>query len=390
MTPDNPQRHVLHWTNWHPVIDGVSGLFVLEQCSALQAAGTQVGLVCSRIQGLRDFRMNRALLGLPGFFQSNQPVPTLGFKSWHVPGMRPVIAQIQMRMLINRYAAYVRRFGQPDILHGHCALEAGSATRAAALQSALPYVLTEHSSEILNGVEDASRRATAKRVYESAAAVIAVSDRLAGKISELAPAVQPIVIGNMVRDSVFRMARAQRPVTERITIVAISSLVPAKRIDLAINALAGIAPAQSRAIDFVVVGDGPERARLETLAARLSVNCRFMGNLPHAEAMAQLAGAHMLLHPSSFETFGIVLAEAAALGVPVVATRSGGPQSIVHDDSGVLVDVDDLEQIGAAIAAVIDNLPGWECKRPSMIRSCRDRFHESNVVNSIQGVYDRC
>ena len=51
--------HALHLTAWHPVIDGFSGVFVIEQCAALRSHGAQIGLIFSRIQGLRDMSPKR-------------------------------------------------------------------------------------------------------------------------------------------------------------------------------------------------------------------------------------------------------------------------------------------------------------------------------------------
>lgn len=390
MTADPSARHILHMATWHPVIDGVSGLFILEQCAALRSAGHKISLVCSRIQGLRDFRRTRALSGIPGFFHTDDPVPTFGFKAWHLPGMRPWLAQFQKYMLQKRFADYVRVNGRPDVIHAHCVLEAGPAACEIARRERIPYVVTEHSSEILNGVRAPDRRVLAKNVYAQADAVIAVSDALADSISELAPRVQPIVIGNLVRDSVFQMAARRALRADRIVVVAISSLVAAKRIDLAIAAMAALPPALQGKIEFVIIGDGPERARLEALAANQPVQCTFLGSLSHHEAMERLASAQLLVHPSSFETFGVVLAEAAALGVPVVATRSGGPNSIVTDECGILVDVNDVQQLREGIEDIVENLPHWVQKRDNIIQDCRSRFHEVIVVRGILGVYDKC
>jgi glycosyltransferase involved in cell wall biosynthesis len=390
MAIDTSARHILHMATWHPVIDGVSGLFILEQCAALKCAGQNISLVCSRIQGLRDFRRARALSGMPGFFCTDDPVPTFGFKTWHFPGMRLGLAQFQKYMLQRRFADDVHVKGRPAIIHAHCVLEAGPAAREIARRERIPYVVTEHSSEILNGVRAPDRRAMAKAVYTDAAAVIAVSDALARSISDIAPTVQPIVIGNLVRDSVFQMSKRRSPRPDKITIIAISSLVAAKRIDHAIAALAALPPVLQRAIEFLIVGDGPERPRLEALAANQPVPCNFLGNLPHYDAMERLASAHLLVHPSSFETFGVVLAEAAALGVPVIATRSGGPESIVTDDFGILVEVDDVRQLRAGITEILENLPRWDRRRAKIIQECRSRFHEDVVVSGILGVYDKC
>ena len=68
----------------------------------------------------------------------------------------------------------------------------------------------------------------------------------------------------------------------------------------------------------VMVGDGPERARLESKAHALGVNVRFVGKTTRDEAVAWIGAADMLLHASRAEGLSTVIREAEALGVPVV------------------------------------------------------------------------
>jgi glycosyltransferase involved in cell wall biosynthesis len=96
--------------------------------------------------------------------------------------------------------------------------------------------------------------------------------------------------------------------------VTVGRLVASKRVDLAIEHVA-----RSRAFDaLVVVGDGPERARLERLARQKRVDARFVGLVTRGEALAWIAAADAVIHASSAEGASTVLREADALGTPVV------------------------------------------------------------------------
>jgi len=106
--------------------------------------------------------------------------------------------------------------------------------------------------------------------------------------------------------------------------VAVSRLAPYKRLDLAVAAAARLGRR------LIIVGDGPERGRLEAVAraeggARL---VEFAGRVPEAEKFTLLGGARALLFPGE-EDFGIVGVEALATGVPVVALGRGGMLDIV-------------------------------------------------------------
>lgn len=379
--------HVLHMTTWHPYIHGAAGAFVLEQCAALDAVGMEVGLIFSRIEGLRALKLRNWWRGIPGLIQLSEPVPTLGFKSWNLPGMNGMVPYVNKAMLKNRFSAYASSFGRPDILHAHVALEAGSAAYDIAEAFGLEYVVTEHSTEILNGNIGCERTLLARRIYERAKSVIAVSTTLADRILEICPNAKVRVIGNVVRDFVFQLSQDTANARDRIVLAAIGNLVPHKRTHNAIEALAGL-PKQIKAnVELIIIGDGPERGRLEELAGEAGIRAIFYGNLPHDQAMRLLAKADLLVHASAYETFGVVLAEAMALGLPVVATRSGGPQEFVTEETGYLVAVDNVDELRAALSRVFTDISLWRGNRESISRFAYNRFHEISIGAAIAESY---
>jgi glycosyltransferase involved in cell wall biosynthesis len=111
-----------------------------------------------------------------------------------------------------------------------------------------------------------------------------------------------------------------------------------KAVDIIIEAVA-IVVAQ-REIRVEIIGDGVERDRLELLTRThgLSESVRFAGFVPQEECPVILQGARALLLPSVFECGGAVVLEAMSLGIPVVATRWGGPADYLNDDCGILID----------------------------------------------------
>jgi teichuronic acid biosynthesis glycosyltransferase TuaC len=111
-----------------------------------------------------------------------------------------------------------------------------------------------------------------------------------------------------------RIARIARELGGTRVAVSVGRLVASKRVDRAIEHVA-----RTRVVDaLVVVGDGPERARLEALARERAVDARFLGLLPREEALAWIGAARMVLHGSEREGLSTVVREAEALGTPVV------------------------------------------------------------------------
>ena len=129
---------------------------------------------------------------------------------------------------------------------------------------------------------------------------------------------------------------------ERLAVAA-GRLIPSKRVGLAIEA------ARAAGVRLVVVGDGPEQAALARDAAAVGAAVTFTGALPRREALAWIAAADVLLHPSAVEAAPTVIREARALGVPVVACDAGDVAAWAAEDEGILV----VEGTAAAFARAL-------------------------------------
>lgn len=108
--------------------------------------------------------------------------------------------------------------------------------------------------------------------------------------------------------------------------------------------------------ELQIVGDGPTRAQLESESAKLP-NVKFMGRLPHADAVRAVKGSKMVIFPSElYETFGLGIVEANACGVPVLASRLGAMQEVVREGrTGMLFVPGDPDDLARKVAEVWDN-----------------------------------
>ena len=377
----------MHLTAWYPCIDETSGVFILQQAKALQSIGLRVGLVFSRIEGLTQLQRTSFWKGVPQFSKTTDPVPTTGFKSWSLPGAKHLVSHFNRRMLINRYLAYERWQGTPDVLHSHVALETGLATQQIARRRQIPYVITEHSSEVLNGIACSDRVEKARKVYSEAECVIAVSEVLGEQILQISPDANVRIIGNMVGAEVFKLQATPRLESGGIIIVSVGSLTINKRYHDAIDALSRLPRDVLDRLEYRIIGEGVERHRLEKLVQSTGVQTTFLGNLMHREAMLEMAQADIFLHPSAYETFGIVAAEAMSLGIPIVATRCGGLEKFVTNEVGTLVDVGDVEDLHDALSAMINDFQWWKGRKPSIAHLAELQFHEQVVATKLAEIY---
>ncbi|NYT46301.1 glycosyltransferase [Alcaligenaceae bacterium] len=153
------------------------------------------------------------------------------------------------------------------------------------------------------------------------------------------------------------------PGKERRLVLHVARLVEKKGTEYLIRAFGSIAERVSDAT-LVIIGDGPLRPSLEALASTLGLGqrIRFMGAQAHAEVIAMMRQTAVLALPSvtaksgDAEGLGMVLLEAAAHGVPMVATAHGGiPEVVREGTTGFLVPERDIDLLAERIQRLLDN-----------------------------------
>ncbi|MBA3332093.1 MAG: glycosyltransferase family 4 protein [Actinobacteria bacterium] len=162
---------------------------------------------------------------------------------------------------------------------------------------------------------------------------------------------------------------ALEPKRPRGRLVAVGRLVPSKRFEHAIRALAALR-AQVPEATLVLVGDGPERRRLGSLAAGLGLNgaVRFAGRVPEDEKRRILQEADVVLATSVREGWGLTVTEGARLGTPAVAYDGPGLRdSVVDGQTGVLTPRMP-EAMAAAVAALLRDGARYERLRENAWR----------------------
>jgi glycosyltransferase involved in cell wall biosynthesis len=128
--------------------------------------------------------------------------------------------------------------------------------------------------------------------------------------------------------------------------LTIARLTPQKGVDVAIRSLTSL----PEDMVLVVLGDGPERTRLERLAADFGLRDRVLLRGREPDVAEWLRRASVLVHPARWEGFGLAVLEAMLAGLPVVATNvSALPELVVDSQTGVLVRPDDPPALAHAV-----------------------------------------
>ena len=165
------------------------------------------------------------------------------------------------------------------------------------------------------------------------------------------------------------------PPARGVRFVSIGRLLHWKGFHLSI---AAFARAAIPGAEYLVIGDGPERSRLEALAEDLGVSDRvsFLGNIPRDQVLQHLARCHVLVHPSLHESGGGVCLEAMAARLPAIVLDLGGPALHHADGAGVKVPAHTPEQAVNDIAVAMCDLAGDPERRTQLAERGHERLLE--------------
>lgn len=173
---------------------------------------------------------------------------------------------------------------------------------------------------------------------------------------------------------------------EKFTVITVARLEKVKGMEYLIGAFA-----QIKGGSLMIIGDGSERKRLEDLVKNLDAagQVRFCGEMPNAEIPAYLAKADCFVLPSLKEGFGIVVLEAMAAGLPVVASKIGGILDLVEDQkTGLLVEPGNSNQIRAAIIKIKDN-PDFAKTLAENAKKKLVKYNWQNIADKVYNIYQK-
>jgi glycosyltransferase involved in cell wall biosynthesis len=281
-----------------------------------------------------------------------------------VPGLTPEVRPIADLRALVELVRLIRRY-RPHIVHTHTA-KAGFVGRLAAVLTPgrRPIVVHTYHGHVLEGYfgrkTSAVYRFLEQRLARISDCLIGVSQATVDDLVRLQVAPRDrfhvVPLGLDLRRFLHPDAHAAATLRERcgtspseVLVAYVGRLVPIKRVDLVLRAIAG-ARQGGAPVRLVVAGDGQSRTSLEVLADELGIAdavC-FLGYLPDARTVA--AAADIAILSSDNEGTPVWLIEASAAGRPAVATSVGGVPDVVRPGSGVLVGRGDHKALAEGVA----------------------------------------
>lgn len=275
-----------------------------------------------------------------------------------------------------------------DILHAH---DSGAVTigAIAGRRLSLPVVLSRRIASPL-------RRSVLSRFKyspRSLRAVIAISETVRGVMIESGyPAdriyVVPSGLDFAALDAVRPAADVRRACRAPHLVVGIGKLSTKKNWDFLLQAAAAVARGGGPEIDWLLVGEGPERSRLQRRVHELDLGrrVRFLGFRRDAQAI--LKAADLLFFPSLREGASVTVREAMAMGTPVVAVNSAGVAESL-DGHGWLVSPGDVDAAALAVRTLLGDPERRERMGQAAKQSARARFSFDETIGGTLAVYER-
>lgn len=281
--------------------------------------------------------------------------------------------------------------GVPDIIHAHCAYPDGLAAVEYSRQIGCPVVISVHGHDVRELPAANSRwRTLIARALGQAAAVIVSSRDVRERVRALGVEEGRIhSIPQGVDCQQFKMENARSPGEGGWRILYVGRYDPRKGIGVLLQAM----PLVRRRADVRLQLVGGSAAsgtaadyRRQVSALQLADCVEFVPEQPHDQIAKFMAAADLFVLPSFYDSFGIALIEAMACGLPVVATRCGGPEDIVDPAVGRLVAVGDAEDLAAGILAVLENYDRYD--REAIRQQAEARYDYRQVAAQIHALYE--
>jgi 1,2-diacylglycerol 3-alpha-glucosyltransferase len=354
---------------YRPIVNGVVAS-IDELRAGLEAAGVDVTIVAPHFphESAREFAVAR----LPSL-----PLPTSTGYRLCVPYLpRAVRARIR----------------RASIVHAHSPFVTGMLAADIARRSGIPLVFTYHTrideyahyARFEPRLARAALTALTRSFANRAAAVIAPTAAMQQRLRDIGVRVPIAVVGSSI--DVARFVAGRRTAAARAFLGArdgerialcVARVAREKNLELAVDALARVP-----GVRLAIVGGGPDRASLETRAARVGVRDRvhFTGALDPAALPDLYASSDAFVFPSTTETQGLVLAEAAATGLPVVAVDAAVNREVLGG----------FGQLVAADAAAVAEGLGRALELPRDLAAAADagrRFSRDVQTAALLNVY---
>ncbi len=381
--------HIVVIPSWYPKSEqDVDGIFFRIQAQGLQKNNkiNKVGVVAPMFRFLRN--QPKTIFSGPYGINKHQHggLNTYIYDSMYFFPRCPIVDIDRIRWVkagLKAFKAYVQENGRPDIIHAHAMNYAGILAYEIFKQFGIPYVITEHSSTYARNLIRSNQWPVMRKAAKHASALYAVSRDFVELLNQKYPDTQWTYLPNILGENfAAHFELKEKSSDDEFTFCSVSHLRHLKGHDLLLPAFANALQKYPH-LKLKIGGNGPEADHLKNLAAELGItgSVSFLGALKTNEVLNLMRQSDAFVLASRTETFGVVFIEALSQGLPVIATKCGGPQSIVRPENGFLIPT---ENIGALSDALIQMYEQRSRFSPQKLRQdCLAEFSEDAIIKQL-------
>ena len=336
---------ILIIASWYPSEDQpLNGIFFQQRAQALARAGCKVSVAAPDVR----LRLRGKKCGISVSCQ-NGVMEYRYLKRNMTPFWDEGIARQQIAMIRKIYKQVCKDSGKPDVIHLESARCAYAAVALAKAEN-IPLTYTEHFSGILNSRPGSFLDRSMCLAVDSANHIFLLSSAMKRRLTP--PEEKYSFLPNAIDFSDFSLSSQKVP----FVFGALGGLSPVKGYDVLLRAFAKVHEFYPDCL-LEIGGDGPEKDALLTLCKDLGLEkwVQFPGRISEKQRSAFYHGKSAFVCSSLTETFSIVTIEAFASGLPVVATKCGGPEDLINTTNGYLVEKGDPDALAAGMIQMLKN-----------------------------------
>jgi glycosyltransferase involved in cell wall biosynthesis len=305
-----------------------------------------------------------------------------------VEGHREAFAKVIEELYADNVAGKI----EIDIIHAHCCVWAGYAAMRLSEKTDIPYVITEHATLFKLHADKISNSNNncIKEAFGKAAKVICVSGEFKNLITKYRDKNDIEVIGNMVDCELFKPCGIDESHTN-VTFLTICYMetqdqLYKKGIDILLKAWKKVIGNYPNARLIIGGGGHAQRKVLEWCKEyNIADSVEMTGALERTQVAEYMSKCDFFVLPSRYETFGVVYIEAMACGKPVIAVKNGGPDDFVKDFNGILIKLEDTEELTKAMCIMIDNREKYNAQNIS--EYVNQNYSSQAIAEQLEKIY---
>ncbi len=317
-------------------------------------------------------------------FKNEDGIPTLRMKILRIPRLHKINIFRGARKI--RYAvklASKKWHVNFDLIHIHSALQAGLWYSNSNLE--IPYVITEHHTNYSQNLITKVQKKYLSVVFNNAEAVISVGIGLAKELSKYTNNKIQIIY-NIVTNK-YKTYSSSSKRNSKFTIFSLGVNARKKGFDVLLISFKNFIEAGNSGVLIIAGLEENEKNWLLSMDIPNNIlkNVVLLGKLSRIEVFEYMNKCDCFALVSRYETFGVVFAEAMYSGKPVIASSTGGPDSFVNDQNGILVPVDDIIETTKAITFMSKNYKQFNSE--TIKKFAEDNFSPESICNKIIEIY---